>query len=310
MGTVVISVDAELAWGSHDFDSVPTDRVESAREGWRTLVDCFDRYDVPATWAVVGHLFLADCEGEHPDHPSTEGWFEADPGGPAASNRRWFADGLVDAVAGASVDHDVGGHTFSHRQLDPDLDREIARAEIEATVEAAAQRGFDLDSFVHPGNVIGHRDLLAEYGFTCYRGRQPDLPYDGTPVEPVRKLLSGVVGGTPRLVDPAVDEHGLVDVPASLYLFDVDGAPSKALHRAGVDPVVDRARHGIEAAARRDGVYHLWLHPNNLVADRDVERVERILECVDAVRARTDLTVETMAAVADRVAADAPAPEP
>lgn len=308
MATVVISVDAELAWGSHDFESVPTDRVESAREGWRTLVDRFSLYEVPATWAVVGHLFLADCEGEHPDHPSLDGWFEADPGGPASTNERWFADGLVDALEESPLEHDVGGHSFSHRQLSPDLDREIARAEIAATVEAAAERGFDLDSFVHPGNVIGHRDLLADHGFTCYRGRRPGLPYDGTPVEPARKLLSGVVGGPPRLVEPGVDEHGLVDVPASLYLFDIDGAPSRALHRAGFDPVVDRAKRGIEAAAERDGVYHLWLHPNNLVDASDVDRVERVLEHVDIVRSRTDLTVETMATVAERVRAGASTP--
>lgn len=308
MATVVISVDAELAWGSHDFETVPTDRVEAAREGWRTLLDRFDRYELPATWGVVGHLFLEDCDGTHADHPSLAGWFEADPGGPASASRRWFADGLVDAIAESTIEHDLGGHSFSHRQLNPDLDREIASAEIEATVAAAADRGFDLDSFVHPGNVIGHCDLLADSGFTCYRGRRPGLPYDGTPLEPARKLLSGAVGGPPRLVEPTVDDRGLVNVPASLYLFDVDGAPNRALHRVGSDPVVSRAKRGIDAAAKRDGVYHLWLHPNNLVATRDVERVERILAHVDAVRSRTDLTVETMATVADRVAADAPRP--
>jgi peptidoglycan/xylan/chitin deacetylase (PgdA/CDA1 family) len=308
MAFVVISVDAELAWGSHDFESVPTDRVESARRGWRTLLDRFERYEVPATWAVVGHLFLADCDGAHTEHPSLEGWFDADPGGPAADSERWFGDGLVDAVVDSSVDHELGGHSFSHRQLEPGLDREIARAEIAATAEAAAARDFDLDSFVHPGNVIGHRDLLAEHGFTCYRGRRPGRPYDGTLLEPARKLLWGAVGGDPRLVEPRIDEHGLVDVPASLYLFDVDGPPSRALQGVGADPVVERARRGVEAAAERDGLFHLWLHPNNLVAPGDVERVERVLECVDEVRARTDLTVETMASVAERVREGATAP--
>jgi peptidoglycan/xylan/chitin deacetylase (PgdA/CDA1 family) len=310
MATVVISVDAELAWGSHDFERVPTDRVAAAREGWRTLLDHFDRYEVPATWAVVGHLFLSDCDGEHAEHPSLEGWFDADPGGPASASPRWFADGLLEAVADSPVAHDVGGHSFSHRQLNPDLDPEIARAEVEATVTAARDRGFDLASFVHPGNVIGHRDVLADCGFTCYRGRPPTRPSDGTVLQPARKLLSGAVGGDPRLVEPAVDDHDLVNVPASLYLFDVDGGPSRALGRAGIDPVVGRAKRGVDAAADRDGVYHLWLHPNNLVSPHDVERVERVLEYVDAVRARTDLTVETMASVADRVAAETAAPTP
>ena len=310
MGSVVISVDAELAWGSHDFESVPTDRVESARQGWRTLVDRFERYELPATWAIVGHLFLADCDGTHPEHPSLEGWFDADPGGPAAESERWFGDGLIDAIVETSVEHDVGGHCFSHRQLNPTLDREIASAEVEATVEAAAARGFDLDSFVFPGNVIGNRDILADNGFTCYRGRQPDLPLDGTPVEPARKLLSGVVGGTPRVVEPRVDEYGLVEVPASLYLFDIDGPISHALQEAGTDPVVWRAKRGIEAVAEGDGLYHIWLHPNNLVTATDVERVEHVLEYVATVRDDTDLTVETMASVAESVTTESTPPRP
>lgn len=310
MSTVVISVDAELAWGSHDFESVPTDRVESARDGWLMLLELFERYDTPATWAIVGHLFLSDCDGEHSEHPSLAGWFDADPGGPADSNERWFANGLVESLEASPVDHDIGGHSYSHRQLSPELSTEIADAEIAETAIAAAEFGLELDSFVHPGNVIGHRDVLAEHGFTCYRGRRPERPHDGTPVEPVRKLLSGTVSGAPRLVEPTIDAYGLVNVPASLYLFDIDGTPSRVMDRLGSDPVVRRAKAGIDAAVEHDGVYHLWLHPNNLVEPPDVRRVERVLEHVAAVRRSTDLTVETMASVAERVRTERSVPTP
>lgn len=299
MGTIVISVDAELAWGSHDFETVPTDRVESSRDGWKLLLDQFDRYELPATWAVVGHLFLRECDGVHADHPSLDGWFDADPGGTASENPEWFDHGLVDAVLEANVEHDVGGHSFSHRQLNPDLPPEIARAEVAATVEAAEARGLELKSFVHPGNVVAHEHLLAEYGFTCYRGRAPDVGADGA-VGAVQKLLGGA-GVEPRLVDPEIDEYGLVNVPASLYLFELDGAPKRVLGSLGRDPVVHRARRGIEAAAERDGLFHLWLHPNNLVGDVDESRLEEVFSYVDEVRSNTDLTVETMADVADRV---------
>lgn len=300
MGTIVISVDAELAWGSHDFETVPTDRVRSARDGWSLLLEQFDRYDLQATWAVVGHLFLDECDGVHADHPSLEGWFDADPGGTAAEHPEWFGHGLVDAIRTADVAHDVGGHSFSHRQLNPDLPSEIARAEVAATVEAAGAKGFDLESFVHPGNVVAHEHLLGEYGFTCYRGRAPAAGPGGSAVGAIRKLVGGV-GSEPRLVEPVVDEHGLVNVPASLYLFELDGRPKHVLDRFGADPVVRRARRGIDAAAEDDGLFHLWLHPNNLVETVDETRLEDVLRYVDEVRGRTDLTVETMAAVAARV---------
>lgn len=300
MGTIVISVDAELAWGSHDFETVPVDRVRSARDGWALLLEQFDRYDLPATWAVVGHLFLDECDGVHADHPSLSGWFDADPGGTAAENPEWFGHGLVEAIRAADVAHDVGGHSFSHRQLNPDLPSEIARAEVAATVEAAAAKGFDLESFVHPGNVVAHEHLLGEYGFTCYRGRAPDVGAGGSTASAIRKLLGGL-GSEPRLVRPEIDAHGLVNVPASLYLFELDGRPKHVLDRVGADPVVTRAKRGIDAAAEDDGLFHVWLHPNNIVESVDESRIAEVFRYVDEVRDRTDLTVETMASVADRV---------
>jgi len=69
MGTVVISVDAALGWSSIDRQTPRTRRADAARSGWRTLLDAFDEHELPATWAVVGHLLLDDCDGVHEHHP-------------------------------------------------------------------------------------------------------------------------------------------------------------------------------------------------------------------------------------------------
>ncbi len=46
----------------------------------------------------------------------------------------------------------------------------------------------------------------------------------------------------------------------------------------------------------------MWLHPNNLTHERDDRRMRAILSYLDRQRSATDLTVETMADVARRVA--------
>jgi hypothetical protein len=62
-GTMVVSLDLELCWGR--FDKVPVPMLEAdaseERIQIRRLLALLDRYEIPATWAIVGHLMLAGC---------------------------------------------------------------------------------------------------------------------------------------------------------------------------------------------------------------------------------------------------------
>jgi peptidoglycan/xylan/chitin deacetylase (PgdA/CDA1 family) len=301
MGTVVISVDAELGWGFHDRERVPTERVEAARDGWRRLLALFATYRTPATWAVVGHLLLSDCDGRHADHPTPPGWFARERGAWHDRPDLRFGGDLVDDLLDAAPDHDVGSHTFSHVVAsDPRVSRDVLRADVAAGVEIADDHGIDVDSFVFPRNAVGHRDLLAEVGVRTYRGPRR-LPPPG-PRRALAKLGMAADADRVPLVEPRVDEHGLVEIPPSLYLFGFEGAPNEMVTTAWKDPMLAAARNGIDRAAREDGVFHLWFHPNDVVTDRDADRVERVLSHLDRRRAETDLTVETMRDVADRMA--------
>ncbi|MBX0294053.1 polysaccharide deacetylase family protein [Haloarcula nitratireducens] len=303
MGTVVISVDAELGWGFHDYEPEdrPTERIERSRWGWNRLADLFEEFRVPATWAIVGHLFESECNGAHVGHPSPPGWFdhERDPDPMPAEFR--FAPDLVRDLVDGPVDHDIGSHTYSHVEFGeayatPDL----ARAECERSMEVAEAAGLSLSSFIFPRNKVGHRAALAEAGFTCYRGPAPEPAIDGPLLAPARKLARAtVVDAAPPLVEPTVDEHGLVNVPASLFLYELEGPARRAIASAVGDPVLKQARLGIDAAATGDGICHLWLHPNNVRQEHDVEPLREILRYLDRTRERTDLTVETMADVAE-----------
>ncbi|GGN88235.1 polysaccharide deacetylase family protein [Haloarcula pellucida] len=304
MGTVVVSVDAELGWGFHDYpaEDRPIARIERARWGWQRLVDLFEEFDVPATWAVVGHLFEESCNGAHVGHPSPPGWFahERDPD-PMPEEFR-FAPDLIRLLVEGPVAHEVGCHTYSHVLFGADYATpELADAECRRAVEAAEAAGVSLHSFVFPRNRVGHRDALANAGFTAYRGTAPSPGVDGPVVGAARKLARAtVVEDPPPLVTPTVDEYGLVNVPASMYLFEFEGVARQVFSATVGDPVVKQARLGIDAAARKDGVCHLWLHPNNVTGESDVVRLRAILDYLDRTRASDDLTVETMSDVARR----------
>lgn len=306
MGTVVLSVDAELGWGFHDFDAPHTGRLGTARKGWRTLLDLCDEFRIPATWAIVGHLMLEDCDGTHASHPAPDGWFAHERGPNALARDLRFGEGLVEAVSDAVVDHEIGSHTFSHVEFGaPWTTRELARAEVAASIEAARERGFDVTSFVFPRNNVGHREALAAYGIRCYRGTAPAGPQSPSLMGSVAKLARATVTTeSPQLVVPQVDRYGLVNVPASLYLFGFEGLARTVVEASVGDPMVEQATLGIDEAAERDGVFHMWLHPNNITAQRDAHRLRDIFAHLDQRRAQTDLTVATMADVATALDAD------
>ncbi|NEU56488.1 polysaccharide deacetylase family protein [Halorussus sp. MSC15.2] len=308
MGSVVLSLDAELAWGFHDRERMPADRVATARESWLRLLELFDDYDVPATWAVVGHLLLDSCDGDHADHPVADDWFERDPGTWEGRDEQWYGSKLVDAIENADADHEVGCHTFSHVEM-RSVSREVASAEMRECVERSEERGLSVDSVVFPRNYVGHRDVLAAYGVKCYRGTQPRRWYDRGVLGSAAKLLGWPSKAvSPTLVTPEEDEYGLVNVPASLYLFCFEGRARAAAERVGDDPIVSMAKRGIDRASTEDGVFHMWLHPNNLTEERDFERMEAILEHLAAVRETTPLSVETMDSVAADIKDDEPLP--
>jgi len=304
MGTVVLSVDAELGWGFHEFpaEERPMDRIEQSRWGWRQLVDVFEEFDIPATWAVVGHLFESDCNGAHVGHPSPPGWFGHERGEQPMDRQYRFGPELIQQLIESSIDHDIGCHTYSHIEMDADYATEdLVRAECQRAIEAARAEGLSMESFVFPRNYVGHRESLMAAGFSCYRGTAPDSRIGGPYSGPLRKLARATVApNPPPLVTPTVDEYGLVNIPASMYLFGFEGTARRFLTATVGDPIVKQAILGIDAAAASEELCHLWLHPNNITTPADRDRIRAICEYVDKMRDQTELTVETMQAVADR----------
>jgi peptidoglycan/xylan/chitin deacetylase (PgdA/CDA1 family) len=303
-GTVVLSIDAELIWGFHDLAEIPMERVESARESWLTVVDLFETYDVPATWAVVGHLLLDACTGTHSQHPAGEDWFARDPGGSYSPSSYWFGQDLVDAVLDSKIEHEIGSHSFSHVEFGrSSTTAEIADAELRYSRETAANYGLDPTSFVFPRNNIGHRSLLAEHGFRCYRGTTPDRWYDRTPFRRAGKFVDwGIGASAPPIVSPTVDEHGLVNIPASLYLFDFEGPPRVAVETVFDNPVIRQVERGLERLQHeQEGVFHLWFHPNNMTTRQDHDRMRAIISLIAEYRDRHGIQIETMEQVSERV---------
>ena len=97
-GILTISIDTEMAWGTFDHDGHRT--FKTAYLKYRPIVDrlleLFQRYEISATWATVGHLFLDRCDGQHADLPRptyswyAKDWFSEDPGTDHIKDPIWY----------------------------------------------------------------------------------------------------------------------------------------------------------------------------------------------------------------------------
>jgi len=297
MGTVIVSVDAELGWGFFDTPEPPMDRLTQSVWGWHQLCCLCDRYEIPATWAVVGHLFLDQCDGFHYDHPLGPDRFEREQTEWASETSLRFGPSLIEDLLSSDVDHEIGSHSFSHIDFESDLVTEdVVRAEF-TQFEAAVSDELSVDSFVYPRNHIQYREILAESGMLCYRGSSPTRRRDRPVRRKVGKLWQATVT-TPPLVSPTVDEYGLVNIPASLYLFGFEGYGRTIAELLGTDPVVRQAVRGIDRVADTDKLFHLWLHPNNIMTTADVKRLDAIWSYLASARDDRRVTIKTMGEVA------------
>jgi peptidoglycan/xylan/chitin deacetylase (PgdA/CDA1 family) len=312
-GVFTISLDFELLWGTLDLFGPAGFRraCELEREVIvDRLLNLLAEFDISATWCTVGHLFLESCKttnGErHPEivRPThswcEQDWFAHDAGGNEAEAPLLLGRSLIEKIRACPVPQEIGSHSFSHVIFgDPGCSKATAESELAACVEAAREVGVELRSFAFPRNQVGHLETLRQYGFTVYRGPEPNW-YEAKPLPGVVKRLAHFcdvfTAATPPTVLPEYAGEGLWNVPGSMIYFPMHGIR----RYIPMSLRVRRAIKGLNAAAREKRVFHLWLHPTNLADQTETmfDGLRAILKHAHALRARRDLEILPMGKLA------------
>jgi peptidoglycan/xylan/chitin deacetylase (PgdA/CDA1 family) len=311
-GVFTISLDFELAWGTVDVigpDKWSELYLRERKVVIDRLLELFVEFDVPATWCILGHLFLASCAPKnglkHPEierahhawHP--QDWFINDPCGTAENAPIFYGRDLVEKIRDCPVPQEIGSHSFSHVIFsDAGCSAEAARSELAECVRLAREMGIEMSSFVFPRNEIGHLDIIGEFGFKCYRGVEPNWfedPRYSHRLRRVMRLIDVLRAARPPVVLPEREENGLWNIPASAMYFPAHGLRR---HLPG-GRRVKRAVKGLDAAAAEKKVFHLWFHPTNM-AD-EIEKMfaglRKILEHADSLRQKGELDILPMKAL-------------
>lgn len=319
-GVFTLSLDFELIWGTLDLFGPEAFRRTCELERQvviERLLDLFVEFDIRATWCVVGHLMLDRCGGEsgqkHPDivRPRhtwcRDDWFEHDPGGTEEEAPVFLGRSLVEKIRACPVPQEIGSHSFSHVIFgDAGCSGETARSELRACVEAGRQVGLSMRSFSYPRNHVGHLEVLAEHGFTCFRGPEPGRYRGGrlpAAVQRFAHLLEVVTVAEPPIGIPRLTPEGIVEIPGSMVYF-----PAHGFRRfVPMSWRIRRALKGLDAAADQQRIFHLWTHPTNLVDRMDAmfEGLRQILHHAAGLRREGLLSVMTMGELSASAAAAA-----
>lgn len=300
----VISLDTELLWGctaypGHKATSLLLNDEEKGRGIINSLLKLFEKHNIAATWAIVGHLFLDYCERENSvlhkkmlrsrksgcfRHPYTVIYRD-----PLYIRRDplYYGRDIVDRILSSPVKHEIASHSFSHIRFS-ECTQKVAEAEVKEAVRLANDLGITLKSFVFPENMIGHVNILKKYGFKVYRGKKIAFSNQNFAVRMVKVALA-------KIIAPPVEARwmdGIWELPASMLFYDP------------IFPftLLIRAKLGVIRAIREKKIFHVYLHPYNLLMDPSLlEKLNRLLAFVAKRRQRGEITVNTMGEIASRL---------
>ena len=311
-GVFTLTFDTELIWGSFDHSSAEAFEREypDERKTIDGLIRLLERYEISATWAVVGHLFLSECQRDasgrahgdmvHPRQSASElDWYRGDPCTDLGRDPLWYGPDIIDAIQGAGHPQEIASHSFAHPEFgDPAMTIEAARSDLAACVQAATDRGITLKSFVFPRNSEGHHAALREAGFRVFRGADPTWHAKApTSLHRVAHLTDQLLGIAPPVSRPMEELPGLWRVPGSALLMGTTGM--RRVVPAGAR--IHKAKLGFKRAVEQDAVFHLWTHPFNLSTHREymLGVLEGILRVAADARDRDQLRIAPMGAVPD-----------
>ncbi|MBD3182829.1 polysaccharide deacetylase family protein [Candidatus Poribacteria bacterium] len=288
---IIISADLELAWGwNHakgqaDPISHAKNQAQQTRENFPEIMHMFHKYEIPVTWATIGHLFLDKCRKKngliHPEilrlpyftnefwQYKSDDWFDSDPTSDHKSAPEWYAPDLIRQITDSPVKHEIACHTFSHINMSEKVcPSEVAESELEACKKAAESQNIKLRSFVFPGNIVGNIQELKNAGIKSYR------------------LNTGY-----ELDYPRRDKLGIWQIPGGICL-------EKPPLNWSNEYWLNILKKYVKTALNTGTICHFWFHPS--MNPENIKNIlEPLLEYIYIIRSSDQAWITTMSSLTE-----------
>jgi peptidoglycan/xylan/chitin deacetylase (PgdA/CDA1 family) len=324
----IVSLDLELYWGVRFLHSLDRcrERLLQVRPAIARILELFEEYDIHATWAGVGLLFfqnrdelLEGLPAVKPDYnPRYFSPYDGLPhiGRNEAEDPFHYGPSILRAILDTRH-QEIATHTFSHYYcLEDGQTEEAFRSDLEAALRAAAKWKLDLRSLVFPCNQVNanYLELLRRLGIQSYRGAGSHWIYRERKRSEESWLRRGI-----RLLDAYLNLSGHHTVgieeirPGPPYNFPASRLLRPYWHALRMfEPLrLERISAGLEEAAQKGRIYHLWFHPEDLAMDmeQNLKALKTVLSRYAALRERGRMESVNMGELSARLLARAPQAE-
>ncbi len=317
----MVSLDFELYWGTRDLESLRDCRIRTAnmQRVITSLLTTFREYEVHATWATVGILFLENREDLLETLPAIRPNYSCAALSPycdfdsIGANERdepcCYAASAIREIERIPF-QEVGTHTFSHYYcLEDGQNSADFEGDLDAALKAAARGDFELRSIVFPRNQVNpsYLNYCKSKGILSYRGAGSNWMYaarkrsDETFFRRASRIFNSYlkISGFNSVPMQRIAQQSLpFDFPGTTHL-----RPSLMLKEPLRSCALNRIYRGLDYAVQNRHLYHLWFHPEDfsIHLEKKIETLKRVLDYVSKLRANKQMESLNMWELAQRL---------
>lgn len=312
----IISLDFELIWGMNEGDIVNSSynkNIKGGREAISSLLKLFEKYEIHATWAVVGLMFAENVEEARKYFPSENNQptykspnispypFIKQIDNPETERTLYFAPEVIEHI-NKTPGQEIASHTFSHFYCS-EVGQTTGQfeADMMAAKAIASDKGYNLKTVVFPRNqcVKEYINVLTKLGFKAYRADYSDWIHRNVKFRPILRIL--------RLIDAYLPITGFGG-----YIPENDGGIYRLIGSRMLRPYfrplaffekykIKRIKKQMLYAAKNGLTFHLWWHPHNIgiKTEYHLEMIEDILNYFVFLKKEYGMQSRNMAEVAE-----------
>uniref|UniRef100_UPI004048215D hypothetical protein n=1 Tax=Roseivirga sp. TaxID=1964215 RepID=UPI004048215D len=303
MSSFIISLDLELYWGVCGSRSLKS--YQSNLKGVGLAVDgilgLFSEYDIRATWATVGFLFLNN-ENERreriPEHlpcydSPNDSTYSIAAKLIEENQDCFYLPNIIDKLKASN--QEIGSHSYSHFYSLNNLNSDQAFYDDALFFNQVSQPFCQVKSYVFPRNQVSesHLCVLSQFGLRTFRGNDANRIYEkkGYLSKALRFLDSYLPVYGSHGITPYKHSSGLVNVPASTFLRPYNTRISTLNHLQLV-----RIKNAMTKCALNGQSFHLWWHPHNfgINLEQNISMLKVILEHYELLSKKYGMTNKVM----------------
>ena len=309
-----ISLDFEKSWGvfqktNYKQNIIGTDQAVIE------LLKLFKKFNIHATWAVVGMLNYEDKKNLINDLPilkpsyANNNFSSYDHLNSIKENdfsKLYSGKNLIDIIKNSSF-QEISSHTFSHYYcLEKGQNVNQFKADLIKQLEISNKNNTSIASIIFPRNQYNdeYLKICSDLGFTSYRGIVKTIVH-----KPISKKNLTLFKRAIRFIDNYINIYGyrthsflvkyndsIWNIPESFFL-----TTRFVKHKVLRFFFMKRLKKSMLNAAKTNSLFHIWFHPHNFGTNtfECINQLKELLEYYEILKEKYGMQNLNMSEIVD-----------